>query len=196
MTNPLEATPLPLQQGSVLGWNLAFSTGACAASYALISPRFALALALGSLLELMNFRSLFQSSQRIFFAGAEGIAGAAPAVGAFGVRFLLLAVVIFFAIQAGMHPVGLVVGLSLIMPAAVVAAWRARPPIDPNAQALPDDDPSWAGWNPWLAREIEPAEDEDEVFGAKSLTDELFVAHTSDDDPSVAPEPQDPEARP
>lgn len=169
MTNPPEVTrapeaplagePLPLEQGSVLGWNLALSTGACAASYALVSPRFAMALAVGALLEVMNFRSLFSSSRRIFFAGVEGINGAGPAVGAFGVRFLLLAVVIYFAIEAGLHPAGLLVGLSLIMPAAVVAAWRARPEIDPDAPTLPPDDPGWEGWNPWLAREITPDED-------------------------------------
>ncbi len=156
-----ELTMPSLQQHSVLGWNLAFSAGACAASYTLISPRFALALGLGALLELMNFRSLWRSCERIFLGGLEGVAGAGPAIGAFGLRFILLAAVIFVAIQAGIHPVGLVVGLSLIMPAAVIAAWRARPAIDPNAKALPDDDPSWDAWNPWLAREIEPAEEDE-----------------------------------
>ncbi|MDJ0789957.1 MAG: ATP synthase subunit I [Myxococcota bacterium] len=155
-----DANQLPLQQGAVLGWNLAFTTGACAASYALVSPRFATALALGAVLEVMNFRGLFLSSRRIFFAGSEGANGFGPAVGAFGVRFLLLAAVMFVAIQAGLHPVGLVVGLSLIIPAVLVAAWRARPPIDPDAPVLPPDDPSWDGWNPWLAREITPDEDE------------------------------------
>jgi hypothetical protein len=110
----------------------------------------------------MNFRSLWRSCERIFLGGFEGVAGAGPAIGAFGLRFLLLAGVIFVAIQTGMHPVGLVVGLSLIIPAAVIAAWRARPAIDPNAPSLPDDDPTWDAWNPWLAREIEPADDEDE----------------------------------
>ena len=170
MTNLSDTTPLPLEQGSVLGWNLALSTGACAASYALVSPRFAMALAVGAALEVMNFRSLFTSSRQIFFAGAEGINGAGPAIGAFGLRFLLLAVVIFFAIQAGLDAAGLLVGLSLIMPAAVVAAWRARPAIDPNAPMLPPDDPSWDGWNPWLAREITP--DEDDLDGQEPETSE------------------------
>jgi len=52
------------------------------------------------------------------------------------------------------------VGLSLIMPAAVFEAWRARPPIDPSAPALAADDPSWERWNAWLARESEPAEED------------------------------------
>lgn len=151
-----------MQQGSVLGWNLAFSAAATAASYALLSPRFAFALALGAALEVVNFRSLFSSCQRIFGMGAEGVGGAGPAVGAFGVRFVLLAAVLFFALRAGLHPVGLVVGLSLIMPAVVIAAWRARPAIDPNAPALPDDDPLWDTWNPWLAHENAPADDEED----------------------------------
>ncbi len=153
-----------MQQGSVLGWNLAISAGATAASWALVSPRFALALALGAALEVVNFRSLYASCRGIFLMGAEGVAGAGPAVGAFGVRFILLAAVLFFALRAGLHPVGLVVGLSLIMPAAVVAAWRARPPIDPDAPVLSDDDPSWDAWNPWLAREDEPADDDEDLL--------------------------------
>lgn len=172
--NPSDATHdarMPsLQQHSVLGWNLAFSAGACAASYTLVSPRFALALGLGALLEVMNFRSLWRSCERIFLSDYEGMGAAAPAVGAFGLRFLLLAGVLFFAIRAGMHPVGLVVGLSLIMPAAVLAAWRVRPPVDPDAPALADDDPTWDAWNPWLAREVEPAED-DEPRSILALSD-------------------------
>jgi hypothetical protein len=152
-----------MQQSSVLSWNLAFAGSACAASYALVSPRFAMGLALGAALEVVNFRSIWSSCERIFFAGEEGMNGAGPAVGAFGVRFILLAVVLFFALQAGIHPAGLLIGLSLIMPAVVLAAWRARPAIDPSAQALPDDDPSWDAWNPWLAREVEPAESDDDA---------------------------------
>ena len=159
-TQPIDT----MQQGSVLGWNLAFSAGATAASYAWVSPRFAFALALGAGLELMNFRSLYSSCHRIFGMGAEGVSGAGPAVGAFGLRFLLLAAVLFFALREGLHPAGLLVGLSLIIPAVVIAAWRARPAIDPNAPALPDDDPAWDTWNPWLAHENVPAdEEEDEI---------------------------------
>jgi hypothetical protein len=49
--------------------------------------------------------------------------------------------------------VGLVLGLSLILPAALIEAWRSRPPIVEDAPALPEDDPGWNDWNPWLARE-------------------------------------------
>jgi hypothetical protein len=139
-----------LTQGSVMGWNLAFSAGACALSFAAVSPRFAAGLALGAALEAANFRSLWRSCERVFFGGASG---AGPAVALFGLRFVLLGAVIYFAIRAGVHPVGLVVGLSLIVPASVLAAWRARPPIDPSAPALAPDDPEWEQWDAWRARE-------------------------------------------
>jgi hypothetical protein len=49
------------------------------------------------------------------------------------------------------------------MPAAVFAAWRSRPPIDPNARTLAANDPEWDRWNPWLARESDEPDDEDEA---------------------------------
>jgi ATP synthase I chain len=109
-----------LTQGSVMGWNLALGGVACALAAALVSPHFAAALALGAALEAANFRSLFRSCERIVRAGGPG---AGPAVALFGVRFLLLGAVIFLALRAGVHPVGLLIGLSLVVPATVVAAW-------------------------------------------------------------------------
>jgi hypothetical protein len=48
-----------------------------------------------------------------------------------------------------------------MVPAVVLAAWRARPAPGPAGDAPPPDDPSWDAWNPWLARERElPGEDE------------------------------------
>jgi hypothetical protein len=141
-----------------MGWNLAFSAGACAVSFAAVSPRFAAGLALGAALEAANFRTLWRGCERIFLSGAPG---SAPAVALFGLRFVLLGAVIFFALQAGVHPVGLVVGLSLIVPASVLAAWRARPPIDPNAPALAPDDPEWERWDAWRARERDEAAEEE-----------------------------------
>jgi hypothetical protein len=148
-----------LTQGSVMGWNLAFSAGACAVSFAAVSPRFAAGLAVGAALEAVNFRSLFRSCERILFSGGSG---AGPAVATFGLRFVLLGAMIFAALQVGVHPVGLLVGLSLIVPASLLAAWRARPPVDPHAPSLASDDPAWELWNPWLAREADPAEEKDE----------------------------------
>ena len=57
---------------------------------------------------------------------------------------------------------GLLIGLSIIMPAVVIEAWRTRPAVDPQAQALDPEDPAWESWNPWLAREREENEEADE----------------------------------
>ena len=77
-------------------------------------------------------------------------------------RFGLLAIGIIAALYLGADAVGLVAGLSLIVPATVIETWRSRPPIDPNARRLDDDDPSWDRWNPWLARESAPSEEHEE----------------------------------
>jgi len=147
-----------MTQSAALGWNLAMSAGACAASWALLSPRFALSLALGALLESVNFRFLWAASSRILLTGAPG---AGPAVGAFGLRFLLLGAALFAALRAGADPVGLVLGLSLMMPAVLLVAWRARPEPAPISAVPPPDDASWDEWNPWLARERDPDREED-----------------------------------
>ena len=135
--------------------NLALSAGAAAAGYALVSPWYAASLAPGALLESVNFRHLLRSGRRLF----EGDAGSFSA--SFALRFALLGLGLGLAVWAGAHPVGLVVGVSLIMPAAVYDAWRNRPAIQPDAPSLPPDDPSWDRWNPWLAREAEDDEGEE-----------------------------------
>ena len=65
--------------------------------------------------------------------------------------------------SAGAHPVGLVVGLSIAMPAAVLDAWRNRPPyVDPaTLPVTPPDDPAWDRWSVWRVRELEPEELDD-----------------------------------
>jgi hypothetical protein len=148
-----------IQERAVLGYSLAFSAGATAASWALVSPRFAGSLALGAALEAVNFRTLFRYWTGALL-GAERIGLAA--FGSFGLRFVALGGCVWAALALGAHPVGLLVGLSLVVPAALLAAWRARPAPDPAAPALGPDDPSWEAWNPWLARERDPADDEDE----------------------------------
>jgi hypothetical protein len=148
-----------MQRGDVMRWNLAFSAGACAASWALVSPRFAASLALGAVLEMLNFRALWGHAERVLLG--RGAAGAA--MGAFGLRFVLLGAVLFVALDAGAHPVGLVVGLSLMVPAVLLAAWQRRPGAGPLAPAPPPDDPSWDDWNPWLARERRRDDEEDEA---------------------------------
>lgn len=136
-------------------WLLALATGAL--GLALVSPLFAASLAVGAALEAANFRGLRRAATELFGGG-----GGARRWGAtFGLRFVLLAVAIAVALHAGAHPVGLVVGLSLIIPAAVLEAWRMRPRVDASAPALAPDDEEWERWNPWLARERPPAEDDD-----------------------------------
>ena len=127
--------------------NFAFSAGAVAASYALVSPGFAGGVAVGAVLEAVNFRALFHAG-KLFFAGRLGNWSAGWAL-----RYGLLSIGIGVAIYLGVHPVGLVIGLSLILPAAVIEAWQSRLPIDPDAPVLDPDDPSWDRWDPWLARE-------------------------------------------
>ena len=105
----------------------------------------------------MNFRGLRRSAQFLFWGQIQAGRGWS---GLFALRFGLLVIGIGSALAFGAHPVGLLVGLSLIMPAAVFEAWRARPPLDPTAPALAPDDPSWERWNAWLAREREPAEED------------------------------------
>ena len=139
--------------------NLALCAGATAATWWLVSPLFALSLGFGALLEAVNFRGLHQQSQLLFFGEIKSGGGW---TGLYALRFGLLVIGIGGSLALGAHPVGLVVGLSLIMPAAIAVAWRNRPAIDPNAPALAFDDPAWDSWNPWLAKEQEPR-DEDEA---------------------------------
>jgi hypothetical protein len=136
--------------------NFALSAGAVAASLVLASPVFALSLGFGALLEAVNFRGLRRSAQFLFWGEISGSRGWQ---GVFALRFGLLVIGIGSALAFGAHPVGLIIGLSLIMPAALFEAWRARPAIDPNAPALDADDPSWDRWKPWLARVSEPVEE-------------------------------------
>lgn len=136
--------------------NLTLSAGAVAASLALASPAFALSLAVGAALEAWNFRGLRRSAQFLFWGEIRGSGGW---LGVYSLRMGMLVIGIAAALYFGAHPVGLLIGLSIIMPATVIEAWRARPPIDPSAPALAEDDPGWERWNPWLARE-NPADEE------------------------------------
>lgn len=139
--------------------NFGISAGAVAAGFALASPAFATSLALGAAIEALNFRALRAGASQLF--GGNLVAGKAWAMG-FGIRFAFLAVAISLALGAGAHPVALVLGLSTTIPAVVIGAWLQRPAIDPDAPAIAADDPSWDVWNPWLARERDPSEDEEQ----------------------------------
>lgn len=135
-------------------WNLCLCAGALTACWAWATPGFAWSVAAGAALEAANFRGLRRSGQLLFSGRLPGGWSAG-----FAFRFALLGVGVGTAIWAGAHPVGLLLGLSLIVPAALAAAWRERPPVLARLPALPPDDPSWDRWNPWLAREGEDEED-------------------------------------
>ncbi len=134
--------------------NLTLGSGAVAAGFLFSTPVFASSLALGAAIEALNFRALLRGSRRLF--AGDLVTGRLWLLG-FGLRFLLLAVAIRWALQAGAHPIGLLLGLSSVVPAVILGAWRQRPLPLQNYEAGPaPDDPSWEQWNPWLARERTP----------------------------------------
>ena len=138
--------------------NLTLSAGAVAASLAVGSPQFATSLALGAAIESLNFRVLRGASLRLF---AGDLAVGSAWLAGFGLRFVALAVAISFALRTGVHPVGLVLGLSMIVPAVIAGAWLQRPPVGDPEPGPPPDDPSWETWDAWRARERPPRDDGD-----------------------------------
>jgi hypothetical protein len=149
--------------------NLGFSASAVAAGFVLAPPEFAGSMALGAALEAVNFRALYQHSRALF---AGQVAGGSAWVGLLGARFAVLGGGIVAALAVGANPVGLVVGLSLAMPATLIAAWLYRPPILPadSLPALSPDDPSWDRYRVWRAREVEVArsDEDDDAVGEDS----------------------------
>ena len=77
-------------------------------------------------------------------------------------RFSLVVIGVGAALHFGADALGLLIGLSMIVPAVLIEAWRTRPAVDPQAPALDPEDPAWERWNPWLARESEEDEEADE----------------------------------
>lgn len=143
--------------------NLALCAGVLALALAFASPVFAVSFAIGAVLEAINFRALLRATAHVFDGRLQG---SRPWMAIFGLRFALLATGMFVAIDAGAHPVGLVLGLSTVIPAVVVSAWRQPPPDTGSALATevpPPDDASWDEWNPWLARPRAPRQEEDEL---------------------------------
>jgi len=146
--------------------NLTLSAGAVAATWAFASPHVASSLAIGAALEAMNFGALHRSA-RLYLGG--GVRGAGPWLAVFSTRFVLLAAGILIAVQAGAHPVALLCGLSIAVPAVLIDAWLHRPHYDPASQAEwdvpPPDDESWdrfSIWRPWEQGEAGEAESENE----------------------------------
>jgi len=141
-----------------LNWTIA--GGGLAASAAFAPVPFTASFALGVALEAVNYRALRRSTELMF--GGQIPGGRAWSAG-FGLRFAFLAVAMTVAIGSGAHPVGLVLGLSTIVPAVVIAALQT--PAAAAEPALPGpspDDPSWDEWNAWTASERRRNEEDDE----------------------------------
>ena len=140
--------------------NLALSAGAVATSAVVASPLFTASLALGALLEVVNFRALRRATE-LLFAGT--LQGARPWTALFALRFAFLGAAMFVAIGAGAHPIGLLLGLSAIVPASIIVAARTKPPVcESSVPVPPPDDPSWDRWNVWLGREASDVEEDNE----------------------------------
>ena len=150
--------------------NLTLSAGAVAATWAFASPHVASSLAIGAALEAMNFGALHRSA-RLYLGG--GVRGAGPWLAVFSTRFVLLAAGILIAVHAGAHPVALMCGLSMAIPAVVIDAWLHRPHYDPASQSEwdvpPPEDESWdrySIWRPWELGAAEADGAEGEEHGA------------------------------
>jgi hypothetical protein len=138
--------------------NLTFSAGAVAVSALVATPAFALSCALGAGLEAVNFRALRASAAQLLSGQLQG----APAwVALLGMRLSMLLVSMAVALGAGAHPIGLLLGVSMVVPAVLVGAWIWRPAVDPNAPALAPDDPEWEAWDAWRAAPRAVREDDE-----------------------------------
>jgi small basic protein len=140
--------------------NLGLSAGAVAASFVLATPNFAISLAAGAALEAVNFGALHRGAQR-FFSG--DVPGASGWLILFALRFVMLGVSIGVVIWVGAHPVALVIGLSIAMPAVLIDAWMNRPqPTDEAAMpGLAPDDPEWDRHSVWAVDSLDRDDDLD-----------------------------------
>ncbi len=138
--------------------NMGISASAIATSFALSSPHFAGSLAIGAALEAMNFRFLHGTAEALF---GGVVAGGGPWVGVLGLRIGMVCGGIAVAMTAGADPLGLALGLSLVMPATLIAALWNRPQVVEQAAApgLDPDDPSWDRYSIWRAAEREEDEE-------------------------------------
>ncbi len=139
--------------------NVGISAGAIAASFATVSPHFAGSLAIGAILEAMNFRFMHGVAEALF---AGVVNGGGAWVGVLSLRIGLVIGGIVAAMTAGADPLALVIGLSLVMPATVIAALMNRPEVieqEPNP-GLDSDDPSWDRYSIWRAAERDEEEEE------------------------------------
>ena len=146
-----------IRETRVLAWHAAITASAAAVGFVAASPRFALSLLLGAALQTLNFRGLFSLAHRAFVLESRAASGLA-------LRLPLFGALLFLAIRVGVDAAGLLVGITTLVPAVVIAAWQARPRDAADVSALPapaPDDPSWDQYSPWLAREREIGREED-----------------------------------
>jgi hypothetical protein len=146
----------PIREGRVLAWHAGFAATAALAAFAVATPRVALSVLLGAALQTLNFRGLFGLAQNAF-AQARAESG-------FALRLPLFGALAFVALAAGVDAAGLLMGVTMLVPAVVIAAWQSRPrggAVISPLPALAPDDPSWDQYSLWLAREreTEPTED-------------------------------------
>lgn len=140
--------------------HLTLSAGGFALSALVAGPAFATAYALGAALEAVNFRALCACATRLL----QGQLGGPRIWSALlGLRLVMLFGVMGIALAAGAHPLGLLLGVSTVVPAALIGAWWLAPPVDPNAPRLPADDPAWDHWSVWRADVVLPAPGRDDI---------------------------------
>jgi len=122
----------------------------------------------GAVLEALNFRALNHATHALFLGE---VPGGSAWVAVLGMRFGALCVGMLLALQAGADPLALVLGLSIVMPAAVISAIRNRPPVIDHEPmpAIPPDDPSWDRWSIWRAGEIPAPVEADGELGEEDL---------------------------
>lgn len=116
---------MKIRLASVEQWNLGLSVSAAVASFAFATPHFATSLAAGAFLEAINLGAIHRASKRLF--AGEIMSGGW--VGGLSMRLVVLGTAIYVTMQAGAHPIALLIGLSIAMPATLLDAWLNRPPI-------------------------------------------------------------------
>ena len=99
---------------STLNWVILLLLGV--ASYWLMSETFSMGIILGGLIIIANFH-LFQSTIRQSFSSSGVLRGKKAAIVAkYYVRLVVVGILIYFLItRQWVHPVGLVIGLSLVV---------------------------------------------------------------------------------
>ncbi len=158
----MSSTARTIDEANALqGLNLTLSAGGVAVSALVAGPAFATAYALGAALEAVNFRALCACATRVLQGQLDG---ARFWTALLGLRLAMLFGAMAVALAAGAHPLGLLLGVSTVVPAVLLGAWWFAPPVDPAAPVLPADDPAWEHWSVWRADVVLPAPDDDDAI--------------------------------